>query len=226
MSDYTSGYGGSDANTGTLGYNDQYEEDVNVADTEADSLDELLEEPVAAPEVEKSESKAAGSLKNAVASSASRPKAGQFSWSDVESIIKFVGEFETGEARDKEVFKSVFGVPAKADALTVAQSLHTATGSVAVYKDATAFIESIIKGKFDIMATFALISDLSRRDDDYVRDFFKVVNAFLSDEVRYRKNAPLPSLLQGLVEGAQNNVTQDDKKVIDWISGLLNIWPK
>lgn len=222
MSDYTPGYGSSEANT-EAPYNGGYEHDAS----EVDAIDDLIDdEPETAPEVEKTEAKSTSSLKSAVASSASRPKVGQFSWSDVESIIKFVAKFEAGDARYKEVFKSVFGVSAKADALTVAQSIHTTTGSVAVYKDATAFIESIVKKSFGMTEVFALISDLSRREDDYVRDFFKVVNAFLSDEVRYRKNAPLPSLLQALVEGAQNNLTQDDKKVIDWISSLLNVWPK
>lgn len=226
MSDesYTPGYGGSGSNTETAeagGYS--YE-----ATATNDAIDDLIEdEPETAPvEAEKTDTKVARDLKTAVASSASRPKAGQFSWSDVESIIKFVAKFEAGSTRNKDVFKSVFGVAAKADALTVAQSIHSTTGSVAVYKDATAFIESIVKKTFGMTEVFALISDLSRRDDDYVRDFFKVVNAFLTDEVRYRKNAPLPSLLQALVEGAQTSLTADDKKVIDWIGTLLNIWPK
>lgn len=170
---------------------------------------------------------ASKSSRGAKAAAAPRPKAGAlFGWSDVESILAFVNKFNEASDKERTALKAVFGVPAKADAFGTAQALHGGGTSLAVYKEASAFIENIVKGKFDLSAVFGLISDLSKRDDDFVRDFFRTVNAFLPEEVRYRKNAPLPSLLEPLIATSQKSLSEDDKKTLKWIDEALSVWPK
>jgi hypothetical protein len=163
----------------------------------------------------------------AAKSTAPRPKAGAiFGWSDVESILTFVTKFNEGSDKERTALKAVFGVPAKADALATAQALHGGGTSLTVYKEATSFIDAIIKGKFGLFEGFGLISDLSKRDDDFVRDFFRTINAFLGEEVRYRKNAPLPTLLEPLITTAQKSLSGADSKTIEWIDEILSVWPK
>lgn len=179
-------------------------------------------------EEESGQQKGAGSKSAArAAKTAARPKAAaQFGWSDVESILNFVTRFNAGSEKERGALKAVFGVAAKADAFGTAQALHAGSAHLAVYKDVSAFIDTIIKGKFDLTAVFGLISDLSKRDDDYVRDFFRSVNAFLTEEVRYRKNAPLPTLLEPLIVNATKSLSEADRKTIKWIDETLSVWPK
>lgn len=190
-------------------------------DDDLDDDDESDEDESGAPKGN------SGSKASRAAKAAARPKAAaQFGWSDVESILNFVTRFNAGTEKERNSLKAIFGAPAKADALGTAQALHAGSAHLAVYKDVSSFIDTIIKGKFDLTAVFSLISDLSKRDDDYVRDFFRSVNAFLSEEVRYRKNAPLPTLLEPLIANATKSLSEADKKTIKWIDETLSVWPK
>jgi len=195
------------------------------ADEAADLMEDDEDDEDAEDESE--QQKGSGAKSARVAKNAARPKAAaQFGWSDVESILNFVTKFNAGTEKERTTLKAIFGVPAKADAFGTAQALHAGSAHLAVYKDVSAFIDTIIKGKFDLTAVFGLISDLSKREDDYVRDFFRSVNAFLPDEVRYRKNAPLPTLLEPLIVNSQKSITEADRKTIKWIDEVLSVWPK
>jgi hypothetical protein len=199
--------------------------DEETADEAADLMEEEDDEDDSDDDAE--QQKGTGSKSARAAKTAARPKAAaQFGWSDVESILNFVTRFNSATPRERDALKAVFGVPAKADAFGTAQALHAGSAHLAVYKDVSAFIDTIIKGKFDLTAVFGLISDLSKRDDDYVRDFFRSVNAFLTEEVRYRKNAPLPTLLEPLIVNATKSLSEADRKTLKWIDETLSVWPK
>lgn len=209
----------------------------SAADFEADFSDDVQdEEAVEEEEADSSDSddepRSKGHARTARAAkpAAARPKAGaQFGWSDVESILNFVTTFDSGTEKERAALKAVFGVPAKADAFATAQVLHGGGANLAVYKEAVSFVETSIKGGFNgITAIFGLISDLGKREDDFVRDFIRAVNAFLPEEdgVRYRKNAPLPTLLEPLILNSQKNLSDADQKTIKWIDSILAVWPK
>lgn len=153
-----------------------------------------------------------------------RPRA-QFGWSEIESILGFVRTYDDGTAGQQAALKAAFGLRAKQDSLSVAQALHS-TADIPVYRDAKDFIEKIIAGEFGVMEVLGLVSELSKREDDYVSRFFRSVNAFLRVEVRYRKNAAIPDLLMPLVTKANEALNDDAEATIQWIDGLLAVWPK
>lgn len=235
MSDSFGGYqsenDGVESSVDTLTEGGYSEEDFD-NDFTADSVeeaDDLTDDDADddSDEVGETRKNTAGRAARGAKASAARPKAGaQFGWSDVEAILNFITKYNEGSNKEQAALKAVFGVAPKADALATAQALHGGAAHLAVYKDASAFIDTILKGKFDLAATFGLISDLSKRDDDYVRDFFKTVNAFLSEEVRYRKNAPLPTLLEPLIFSAMKSFSENDRATIKWIDEVLAVWPK
>lgn len=225
-------HGGAESGVDTLNDGEWNEADLEQSLAEeaaaAEAADLMEEDDENDDEDDAEQQKGSGSKAAArVAKTAARPKAAaQFGWSDVESILSFVTKFNAGTEKERTSLKAVFGVPAKADAIGTAQALHSGSAHLAVYKDVSVFIDTIIKGKFDMMALFGLISDLSKREDDYVRDFFRSVNAFLPDEVRYRKNAPLPTLLEPLIMNSQKSITESDRKTLKWIDDVLAVWPK
>lgn len=220
---YTSDNEGDDSAVATLtdGEYSESEFDADFPAEDADMSDDHTGEE------DEAEPRKGAASKGRAKSAAPRPKTGgNFGWSDVESILTFVNKFNEGSEKQRSSLKAVFGVPAKADALGTAQALHGGGTSLTVYKEATSFIDTIIKGKFDLFAGFGLISDLSKRDDDFVRDYFRTINAFLPEEVRYRKNAPLPTLLEPLITTAQKSLSAEDTKTIEWIDDILSVWPK
>jgi hypothetical protein len=228
---FQSEHDGAESNVDTLSEELQEPEfDEETADKAADLMeDEDEDDDDEDDESDDAEQQKGTGSKSAAraAKTAARPKAAaQFGWSDVESILNFVTRFNAASAKERDSLKAVFGVPAKADAFGTAQALHAGSAHLAVYKDVSAFIDTIIKGKFDLTAVFGLISDLSKRDDDYVRDFFRSVNAFLTEEVRYRKNAPLPTLLEPLIVNATKSLSEADRKTLKWIDETLSVWPK
>lgn len=228
---HTSEHDGAESNVDTLAPEDgEYGEndfDTDFPDETAEDADVATEDGSEDESGDDEPQKGVRHARGAKAAATARPKAGaHFGWSDVESILNFVKVFDAGTEKERTSLKAAFGVSAKADGLATAQALHGGGANLAVYKEATGFIDTIIKGKFDLSAIFGLISDLSKRDDDYVRDYFRAVNAFLPTEVRYRKNAPLPTLLEPLVMNAQSSLSEADRKTVKWIDDILSVWPK